>query len=57
MIKHETDTHWVKEVPHGYEVYRIGVTHSTRCAQIGWKGKVGLAKAITECERRTRRES
>ena len=35
-----------------YEVYKIGVTHSTRCAIIGYSGEKGLTKAIQEIKRR-----
>lgn len=52
-VKHETPNFWVLDLhDRGYEVYRKGGTHSTRCAQIGWPGAVGLEKAIAECERR-----
>lgn len=36
----------------GFEVYRDGVTHATRCAIIGYKGDDGLQRAKTECDRR-----
>jgi len=36
----------------GYEVYKNGATHATRCASIGYAGKIGLDKAIQEIERR-----
>lgn len=52
-IKHETADFWVLDVgSKGFEVYRTGITHSTRCAQIGYRGDIGLQKAIAECERR-----
>ncbi len=52
-IKHETKDFWVLDVgAKGFEVYCTGITHSTRCAQIGYQGEVGLNKAIAECERR-----
>ena len=51
-IAFELGQHWVLKVPTGYDVYRIGITHSTRCAQIGYKGLKGLERAIEECERR-----
>lgn len=52
-IKHETADFWVLDVgARGFEVYRTGPTHSTRCAQIGYRGELGLAKAIAECDRR-----
>lgn len=52
-IKHETRNFWVLDVGNkGFEIYRIGVTHSTRVAQIGYRGEFGLNRAIAECERR-----
>ena len=55
-ILYENPTHWVMAVPTGYEVYSIGVTHSTRCAQIGWpNSEKGLNRAITEADKRHNR--
>ena len=51
-IMHETKNYFVIRVIKGYEVYKTGITHAVRCAQIGFKGKVGLEKAIAECDRR-----
>ena len=52
-ILYENRTHWVMAVKTGYEVYKIGVTHSTRCAQIGWPNSdKGLNRAILEADRR-----
>lgn len=52
-IRHETADFWVLDAGvKGFEVYRIGITHSTRCAQIGYMGEIGLSKAIAECNRR-----
>jgi len=52
-ILYENSSHWVKRVKTGYEVYRIGVTHSTRCAQIGWPNSdKGLKRAIAEADKR-----
>lgn len=36
----------------GYEVYKNGITHSTRCAIIGYKGQKGLDRAKLECNKR-----
>lgn len=36
----------------GFEVYKNGITHSTRCAVIGYQGKNGLDRAILEIDRR-----
>jgi hypothetical protein len=43
---------WVLRVKNGFEVLRSGTTHSTRCAQIGFKGAIGLNKAVAECDKR-----
>lgn len=54
-IKHETRDFWVAAVgAKGFEVYRTGVTHSTRCASIGHgpAPNLGLTRAIAEGERR-----
>lgn len=51
-IVHELKNHWVLQVANGYEVYKTGVTHSTRCAVIGFTGEIGKNKAIAECNRR-----
>jgi hypothetical protein len=52
-IVHERGAHWVLRLPNGhYEVYKTGITHSTRCAYIGWEGDKGLQRAIAEVERR-----
>lgn len=54
-IEHETENFWVLNVgKRGFEVYRKGTTHSTRCAQIG-NGpgpNLGIERAIAECNRR-----
>lgn len=44
--------YWVLQVKNGFEVYRTRITSSTRVAQIGYKGEIGLQKAISECKRR-----
>jgi hypothetical protein len=51
-ILHESGAYWVTHAKHGYEVFKTGVTHSTRCAIIGYEGKNGLERAIDECKRR-----
>ncbi len=52
-IKYENATHWVLSVKTGYEVYKTGVTHSTRCARIGWPNSdKGLNRAIIEADKR-----
>jgi hypothetical protein len=51
-IVFETDHYWVKRVPKGFEVYKTGLTHSTRVAIIGHTGDKGLQRAKLEIERR-----
>jgi hypothetical protein len=51
-IVFETDRYWVKRVPKGFEVYKTGLTHSTRVAIIGYTGDKGLQRAKLEIERR-----
>ena len=51
-IAFERGDYWVLRVRTGFEVYRIGVTHSTRCAVIGFKGAEGMRRAIAEIDRR-----
>jgi len=51
-IAYENSTHWVLRKPDGFEVYRKDVTHSVRCARIGFKGDTGLTRAIQEADRR-----
>lgn len=45
---------WVCKAKHGYEVYKNGLTHSTRCAIIGYEGDDGLKRAIAEADRRVK---
>lgn len=54
-IVYEGKKHWVLKVSDGYEVYRLGITHSTRCSQIGVVGSEGLKKAIADCNKRDKR--
>lgn len=51
-ILHEGKSHFVVKAKYGFEVHRNGITHATRCAIIGYEGKIGLDKAIAEIERR-----
>ena len=55
-IKHEGVSHFVVLVQDGYEVYRVGCTHSVRCAVIGWSGDKGLRRAIREVDKRDNNE-
>jgi hypothetical protein len=52
-IVFESGKYWVFDAKKkGFEVYKNGVTHSTRCAKIGWTGQVGLDRAKQEIKRR-----
>lgn len=51
-ILYENSNYWVCASKNGYEVYQTGITHSTRCAIIGYKGEKGLQIAIQECNKR-----
>lgn len=52
-IMYEKGNHWVLRTNKGtYEVYKNGVTHSVRCAIIGFEGQKGLDRAKEECNRR-----
>lgn len=56
-IAYEKDPFWVLNLEaKGFEVYKTGITHSTRCAQIGYTGANGFARAIAEIERRLAKE-
>jgi hypothetical protein len=49
----ERSPYWVKRTAKGYfEIYRNGVTHSTRCAVIGFAGEEGLRRVNAEIDRR-----
>lgn len=48
-IIYETKNYWVLRTKKGFEIYKIGITYSTKCAQFGYKGK---NKAIEEAKRR-----
>lgn len=56
-IVYEKAGYWVTRVWCGYDVYKNGVPHSTRVAQIGYKGEQGLARAKAEIERRLTTQS
>lgn len=51
-ILFEKGEYFILKASYGYEVYRNGLTHSTRCAQIGYKGETGMQRAIQEIDRR-----
>lgn len=44
--------YWVAKAKRGVEVYRAGITHSIRCAIIGYEGAEGMRRALAEIERR-----
>jgi len=45
-IIYETNNFWALRIKKGFEVYKKGVTHSTRCARIGWEGENGWIEPI-----------
>ena len=52
-IAYEQGNFWVLNLgSKGFEVYKTGITHSTRCAVIGYSGSNGLTLAIQEVQRR-----
>ena len=52
-IAYEKGQFWVLNLgSKGFEVYKNGLTHSTRCAVIGFSGQNGLDRAIVEINRR-----
>lgn len=52
-IEYELGDYWaMKAKKVGYDIYKTGITHSTRCAQIGYDGEVGLQKVKAEIDRR-----
>jgi len=52
-IAYEKGQFWVLNLgSKGFEVYKNGLTHSTRCAVIGFQGQNGLDRAIVEIDRR-----
>ena len=52
-IAYEKGCYWVLKLgSKGFEVYKNGLTHSTRCAVIGFSGQNGLDRAILEIDRR-----
>lgn len=52
-IVFESGKYWIFDAKKkGFEVYKNGITHSTRCASIGWTGQFGLDRAKQEIKRR-----
>jgi hypothetical protein len=54
-IAYERGEYWVLRTSKGFEVYKNGITHSVRCAIIGFRGDGGLARAVAEIDRRTQK--
>lgn len=52
MILFELGDFWVRKSKLGFEVFKSGITHSIRVSTIGFKGQIGLDKAISEAKRR-----
>ena len=53
QIVYETPKHWILDLgSKGLEVYRKTITHSERCAIIGFTGSKGLERAKQELNRR-----
>ena len=55
QIAYENGKHWVLEKASGwFEVYTIGIIHSTRCATVHYSDRpqYALERAIIECDRR-----
>jgi hypothetical protein len=48
----ESANHLIFWIESGFEIYKKNITHSVRCAQIGFKGQEGLKRAKNELERR-----
>ena len=51
-ILFESGDYFVVGVDKGFDVYRMGVTCATRCAQCGYKGQRGLDWCKAEIARR-----
>ncbi len=56
-ILYERGDYFVLKAKHGFEVYKNGLTHSTRCAIIGYLGAKGMQKSIEEIDRRMKKET
>lgn len=51
-ILYENGPFWVCRAGKWFEVYRAGITHSTRVATIGYEGQRGLDRAKWEADKR-----
>lgn len=57
-ILFEQGDYWIRQVQTGYDVYKVGITHSTRCAQIGWPNtEYGFNRAKEEIARRIQNDN
>jgi len=45
-------TYWAMPARYGFDIYKTGLTHSTRVAQIGFQGERGMEQVKAEVERR-----
>lgn len=51
-IVYESGNYWVTKSKTGFVIYKIGVTHSTKVATIGFSGELGEEKFKDEILRR-----
>ncbi len=51
-IVYESGNYWVTKSKTGFVIYKIGVTHSTKVATIGFSDKLGEEKFKNEILRR-----
>ncbi len=52
-IVYELGAYWAMRAKKvGYDIFKVGITHSTRCAHVGYDGEVGLQKMKAEIDRR-----
>lgn len=52
-IVYELGPYWAMRAKKvGYDIFKTGITHSTRCAHIGFEGEAGLQKVKVEIARR-----
>ena len=51
-IVYESGNYWVTKSKTGFVIYKIGVTHSTKVATIGFTGDLGKEKYMNEILRR-----
>lgn len=56
-IAFETSNYWILDKGgKGFEVYKKTITHSVRCAVIGYDGADGLEKTKQEIQRREKND-